>query len=63
VIAMVAECAAIMPAGMAFALGWMWFWLVAAPDLADAARLAARAVRVLFLGIGWAAAILRLLLR
>jgi hypothetical protein len=59
---MAAEYAVLMPAALAATLGWMWFWLVAAPDLADAVRLAFRAVRVLFLGIGWAVAIVRLLL-
>ena len=57
-----AEYAALMPAGLGAALGWMWFWMVAAPDLAAAARLAFRAVRVLFLGVGWAVAVARLLL-
>lgn len=57
----VAGYAALMPAGLGAALGWMWFWMVAAPDLAAAARMAARAVRVLFLGIGWAVVIVRLL--
>jgi hypothetical protein len=62
VIAKVAEYAAVMPAAVAIAVGWMWFWMETAPDLADAARLAARAVRALFLGIGWAVVIVRLLL-
>jgi len=59
---MAAEYAVLMPAAMAVTLGWMWFWLVAAPDLADAVRLAFRAVRVLCLGVGWAVVIARLLL-
>ena len=59
---MAAEYTALMLGASAAVLGWMWFWLEAAPDLADAARLAFRAVRVLFLGVGWAVAVARLFL-
>ncbi len=65
VIARVAEYAgyAVLMAGcMAAAVGWMFFWLVVVPDLAAAVRLAVRAVRALFLGVGWAVAVVRLFL-
>jgi hypothetical protein len=57
-----AEHAALVLGSVAIAVGWMLFWMEVAPDLADAVRLAFRAVRVLFLGIGWAVVVARLLL-
>ena len=62
VIAKALECLAVMTAGTALPLSWMWFWMETMPDLAAVARLTVRAARVLFLAIGWVAVVVRLLL-
>lgn len=53
---------ALIAASWAFGMGYMLFWMEVLPALAGAARLAARVTRAVFLGIGWAVVIARLLL-
>jgi len=57
-----AEYAALVLGSVAIAVGWMLIGMEVVPALVDAARMAFRAVRALFLGVGWAAAVARLLL-
>lgn len=56
------ELLVILPGGTAFAVGYLLFCMEVAPMLADAARMACRVVRLLFLAVGWAVMIARLLL-
>jgi hypothetical protein len=58
----VLECLGLMAGGPAVAFGWMFLGVVWLPALADALRLTARLIRVLFAAIGWAGAIARLFL-
>lgn len=46
----------------AFAMGYMLFFMEWLPALAGVARAVLRAARLLFLGIGWAVVIVRLIL-
>ena len=57
-----AEYAGIMAGALIAGIGYMWLCLEGIPALADAARMGWRIARVVFLAVGWVAAIGRLIL-